>query len=44
MDERREIVLFFNCDGKYSKGHKCNEHKIFYINFEYQEDQEVETS
>ena len=23
LEERREKVLFFNCDNKYSKGHKC---------------------
>ena len=23
MDERRANDLYFNCDNKYSKGHKC---------------------
>ena len=38
MDERREKGLCFNCDSKYSKGHKCGENKIFYINYEEEED------
>ena len=25
LDERRAKGLCFNCDNKYSKGHKCNE-------------------
>ena len=25
LDERRAEGLFFNCDNKYSKGHKCGE-------------------
>ena len=31
LDERREKWLCFNCDNKYSKGHKCSEKKLFYI-------------
>ena len=31
MDERKEKCIFFNCDSKYSKGHKCGEKKSFYI-------------
>ena len=27
LDERRAKGLCFNCDNKYSKGHKCNEKK-----------------
>jgi hypothetical protein len=34
MDERITKVLCFNCDGKYSKGHKCGENKLFYIDYE----------
>ena len=29
--EKREKGLCFNCDSKYSRGHKCNEKKLFYI-------------
>jgi hypothetical protein len=42
MDERREKGLCFNCDNKYSKGHKCSEKKLFYIDCEEEEDQELE--
>jgi hypothetical protein len=44
MDERREKGLCFNCDNKYSKGHKCGEKKLFYIDCEEEEDQELEPS
>ena len=37
LDERREKGLCFNCDNKYSKGHKCNENKLFYIDCEEEE-------
>ena len=36
--------LCFNCDNKYSLGHKYNEKKLFYIEYEYEEGQEVDTS
>jgi hypothetical protein len=44
MDEIREKGLCFNCDKKYSKGHKCGEKKLFYIDCEEEEDQELEPS
>jgi hypothetical protein len=31
MVNRREKALCFNCDRKHSKGHKCGENKLFYI-------------
>ena len=34
LDERRAKVLCFNCDSKYSKVHKCNKKKLFYIDCE----------
>ena len=37
MDERRAKGICFNCDNKYSKGHKCGEKKLFYINCEEEE-------
>ena len=43
MDERREKGLCFNCDSKYSKGHKCGEKKLFYIDCEDGEEKEQET-
>jgi hypothetical protein len=33
----------FNCDSKYSKGHKCGEKKLFYIDCEEDEEKEQET-
>ena len=40
MNEIREKVLSFNCDNKYSKGHKCGEKKLFYIDCEEEEEKE----
>ena len=31
IEEKRENGLCFNCDSKYSWGHKCSENKLFYI-------------
>ena len=39
MDERRAKGLCFNCDSKYNKGHKCGEKKLFYIDYEEEENQ-----
>jgi hypothetical protein len=44
MDERKGKGLCFNCDNKYSKGHKCGEEKLFYIDCEEEEDQEFKPS
>ena len=40
LEERRAKGLFFNCDIKYSKGHKCNTNKLFYIDYEEEEPKE----
>ena len=40
LDERKEKWLCFNCDNKYSKGHKCSEKKFFYICCEEEEEKE----
>jgi hypothetical protein len=40
LDVRKAKGLFFNCDNKYSKGHKCGEKKLFYIDCEEEEEQE----
>ena len=37
LEERREKGLCFNCESKYSKGHKCGENKVFYIDCEEEE-------
>ena len=44
MDERRAKGLCFNCDSKYSKGHKCGEKKLFYIDCEEEEDSVPKTT
>jgi hypothetical protein len=42
LEERKAKGLCFNCDNKYSKGHKCGEKKLFYIDCEEEEEQEHE--
>jgi hypothetical protein len=42
LEERKAKGLCFNCDRKYSKGHKCGEKKLFYIYHEEEEEQEQE--
>ena len=42
--ERIEKGLCFKCDNKYSKGHKCNDKKLFYIDCEEEEPKEEEAS
>jgi hypothetical protein len=42
LEERKEKGVCFNCDNKYSKGHKCGENKLLYIYFEEEEEQEQE--
>ena len=44
LDERRTKGLCFNYDIKYSKGHKCGEKKLFYIDCEEEEPKEKEPS
>jgi hypothetical protein len=40
LEERKEKDLCFNCESKYSKGHKCGEKKLFYIDCEEEEEEE----
>ena len=42
LDERRAKGLCFNCDRKYSKGHKCGENKLFYIECDEEEQKDQE--
>jgi len=44
MDERREKRPSFNGENKYIKGHKCSEKKLFYVDSEEEEDQELDPS
>ena len=41
LEERKAKGLCF-CDSKYSKGHKCGDKKLFYIDCEEEEYQELE--
>ena len=43
MEEKREKGLCYSCDWKYTKGHKCAEKTIFYIDCEEEEEKEQET-
>jgi hypothetical protein len=42
LEERKEKGLYFNCDNNYSKGNKCGEKKLFYIDCEEEEEKEQE--
>ena len=44
LEEKREKWICYSCDRKYSKGHKCDEKKLFYIYCEDEEENEQETS
>jgi hypothetical protein len=44
LEERKEKGLFFNFESKYSKGHKCGDKKLFYIDCEEEEEEEQEPS
>ena len=44
LEEKREKGLCYTCDSKYTKGHKCVEKKLFYIDCEEEEENEQESS
>jgi len=44
LEEKREKGICYSCDRKYTKGHKCAKRKLFYIDFEEEEEKEQETS
>ena len=44
LEEKREKGLCYSCDRKYTKGHKCVEKKLFYIDCEEEEEKEQERS
>ena len=44
LEEKRAEGLCYNCDSKYTKGHKCAEKKLFYIDCEEEEEKEQERS
>ena len=44
LEEKRAKGLCYSCDRKYTKGHKCAEKKLFYIDCEEEEEKEQEMS
>ena len=42
LEEKRAKGLCYSCDSKYTKGHKCAEKKLFYIDCEEEEENEQE--
>jgi len=44
LEEHREKWLCYSCDRKYTKGHKCVEKKLIYINCEEEEENQQEIS
>ena len=44
LEEKIEKGLCYNCDRKYTKGHKCAEKKLFYIVCEEEQENEQENS
>ena len=39
LEEKMEKGIFYNCYRKYTKGHRCAENKLFYIDFEEEENE-----
>jgi len=44
LEEKGENDLCYICDSKYTKGHKCDENKLFYIGCEEEEENDQEMS
>eukprot|EP00253_Pinus_taeda_P032002 PITA_32002 len=44
LEDKRAKGLCYSCDSKYTKGHKCAENKLFYIDCEEEEEKEQERS
>jgi len=44
LEEKGAKGLCYSCDRKYTKGHKCAEKKLFYIDCEEEEENEQESS
>jgi hypothetical protein len=44
MHYRSEKGICFNCDNKYNKRHECSDNKLFYLDYEEEEEQELEPS
>ena len=44
LEEKREKGLCYNCDSKCTKGYNCAKKKLFYIEYEEEEEKDQETS
>ena len=44
LEEKRAKGHCYSYDRKYTKGHKCAENKLFYMDYEEEEEKEQETS
>ena len=44
LEEKIAKGIFYSCDSKYTKGHKCDEKKLFYIDCEEEEEREKQRS
>ena len=44
LEEKSVKGLLYICDSKHTKGHKCDEKKLFYIYCEEEEEKEQENS
>ena len=44
LEGKREKGLCYSYDRNYTKGHKCAEKKLFYIDYEEEEEKDQETS
>eukprot|EP00253_Pinus_taeda_P026505 PITA_26505 len=44
LEEKRAKWICYSCDSKYTRGHKCAEKKLFYIDCEEEEEKEQESS
>lgn len=42
MKEKEKKLIFYSCDGKYAEVQKYAEKKLFYIDFEEEEEKEQE--
>ena len=40
LEGKREKGICYSCDSKYTKSHKCAEKKLFYIDYEEEEEKE----
>ena len=44
LEEKREKGIRYNCDSKCTKGYKCDQQKLFYVEYEEEEEKDQETS